>query len=238
MGNSIETLKNKNDKPLVIMLRGHIRKSFKDDNLYLFIRELMTEYNLFIYIHTWDIFQNNISWRNLQQDNTQVTEAIIYKYFRECKNAIKNIIIEPDNNISLIGNIFGTIANTKMPIIGWKNMWYGMNHNIHKIVVDIPPNTPIVNMRFDLFDVFKEKSNHINKKNAINYIKSNYKSYYDKNIFYYKNETLGIDNIIMGNINTMYRLINHFHNNLDNIVLKYPNNKHQEFIVYRENNFI
>jgi hypothetical protein len=238
MGNSIETLKNKKDKPLVIMLRGHIRKSFKDDKLYLFIHELMKEYNLFIYIHTWDVIQNNISWRKLEQDNTPVTEKMIHDYFRDCSSSIKYISIESDKNIPLIGNIFGNICNTKMPIIGWKNMWYGMNVNIKKIACDIPPNIPIVNMRFDLFDVFKSSVYYINQKNAINYIKQNYSNYYNKNIFYYRNETVGIDNIIIGNITTMYRLIDHFYNNLDNIVLKYPNNKNQEFLVYRENNLL
>jgi hypothetical protein len=241
MGNSIESLKNKNNvknKPLVIMLRGHIRNSFKDDKLYRFICELKKEYDIYIYIHTWKILQSSISWRRLEQDNTPVTEIMINNYFRECKSNIKSIIIETDKGIGLIGNLFGNICNSKMPIIGWKNMWYGMNNNITKISNDIPPNIPIVNMRFDLFDVFKGSLNNINVNKAIEYIKTNYKDYYNKNIFYYKYEEIGIDHIIMGNVSTMFRLIHHFNNDLDNIVLKYPNNKHQEFLVYRENNLL
>ncbi len=240
MGNSIETMNNKQEKPLIIMLRGHIRKSFQDDNLYLFIKELMTKYNLQIYIHTWDIIQNNISWRKIKEDKTVVNENIIYKYFRECRSAIKNIIIDSDKNINIIGNLFGNICNTDMPIIGWKNMWYGMNHNISKIVQEIPPDIPIVNMRFDLFDVFKGTNNYITRKEAIKFIDHRYDitKYSFTNFFYYKKENIGIDNIIIGNVLSMYKLINKFYLNLDNIVLKYPNLKHQEFLVYRENNLL
>jgi hypothetical protein len=238
MGNSLETFQYKKDRHLVIMIRGHIRQSFKNDNLYLFIRKLMTQYNIFIYIHTWDIVQNNISWRKFHPDNTPVTENMIYNYFRECRSSIKNIIIESDKNINLIGNIIGTVCNTKMPIVGWKNMWYGMNSAISKISNDIPPQTPILNIRFDIFDVFKNTPNNINQLNAYNFIEKNYDKIYNKNVFYYNSEKIGIDNIILGNVYTMFRLINHFYIDLDNILLKYPNNKNQEFLVFRENNVL
>ena len=236
--NQIENIENNEKKHLVIMLRGHIRQSFKSDTLYLFIKELMKTYNLHIYIHTWDIFQNTISWRRLAQDNNIVTKNIIYGYFRDCNQCIKNIIIDNDKNLNLIGNLFGTICNTKMPVIGWKNMWYGINSNISKVINDVPSSIPIVNMRFDLFDVFVNNKNHINQKNALDFINKNYSNYYNKNIFYYEKENLGIDNIIIGNTITLYKLIQHFYLNLDNILLKYPNNKHQEFLVFRENNII
>jgi hypothetical protein len=237
MGNNIESMKNKQEKPLIVMLRGHIRKSFENDKLYYFIRELMSKYNIYIYIHTWDVIQNNISWRQIEEDNTVVNETMIYKYFRECRSAIKNIIIESDSNINIFGNLIGNICNTDMPIIGWKNMWCGMNNNINKISQDIPPNIPIVNMRFDLFEVFKGTENQITRKDAIQFIDKRYKDVNSlKNFFYYNDENVGIDNIMIGNILSMYRLINHFYLNLDNIVLKYPYLKNQEFLVFRENN--
>ncbi len=236
MGNSLDGMRNHHERPLVIMLRGHIRDSFQDDKLYLFIRELMTKYNLFIYIHTWDILQNKLSWRKLDQINVNVNEQMILNYFRECRSAIKNIIIENDNNINLIGRLIGTISATKMPVVGWKNMWYGMNSNITKISYDISPETPVVNLRFDLFNVFKGTLSSVTPKRAIEFIDKNYKTNYTKNIFIYNEEKIGIDNIIIGNVVTMFKLINTFNVNLDNIILKYPNVKNQEFIVYRENN--
>ena len=37
----------------------------------------------------------------------------------------ENIIIDDDATIQLIGNLNGNINNGPMPIIGWKNYWYG-----------------------------------------------------------------------------------------------------------------
>ena len=85
---TIENNKNNEKKHLVIMIRGHIRQSFNNDKLYLFIKKLMNIYNLHIYIHTWDIFQNNISWRKMNINNTKVTENVIYHYFRDCSPCI------------------------------------------------------------------------------------------------------------------------------------------------------
>ena len=56
---------------MIIIIRGHIRNTFDTKYFYYFIENL---YNLFpdlkIFIHTWNIFANNISWRNIQINNT------------------------------------------------------------------------------------------------------------------------------------------------------------------------
>ena len=54
---------------MIILLRGHIRNSFDTQYLYELMQYLSNNYNIEIYIHTWDIIQNNISWREIKENN-------------------------------------------------------------------------------------------------------------------------------------------------------------------------
>jgi len=230
------------------MIRGHIRSSFETPYLYNTIKYLSLNNDLEIYIHTWDIFQSKISWRNLEEKNTKVTVEIINNYFKDLTPLIKKIIIENDKHIVLHGYREGFIVNA--PLIGWKNMWYGQ----YKLIEYIKQNVPLVkqnvnkqddqlliNMRFDLFDnsivfdfmtVLKFINNVIYYKNLTNQTLS-------KNIFI-KNHPrcFEIDNIYIGNINTINTLISHFHYNLDHIINIYFFNKKikcHEVLVFLEN---
>ena len=111
---------------MIILLRGHIRGSFKNDDLYNLIKELSRKFDIQIYIHTWNIVQNNLSWRKLKTIPTRVSNDTIYNYFRDLKPLIKKIIIDDDKKIKLIGNTKGNVCRSGCPRIGWKNMWYGI----------------------------------------------------------------------------------------------------------------
>jgi len=123
-----------------------------------------------------------------------------------------------------------------MPIIGWKNYWYGK----HKIIdylynSNIDENEMIVNCRFDIMC----NSNSFDENTIINFIKNNSKIVFTKNIFLFNDEThWGIDNIYIGNVNTMYKLTNKFFNDLDDILIKNNDVFHQEILVYRINNIL
>ena len=70
----------------------------------------------------------------------------------------------------------------------------------------------------------------------LDFIKKNSKIKFTKNIFLFNDEDhLGIDNIYIGNIYTMYKLINTFFYKLDGILIKHNDTIHQEKIVYRIN---
>jgi hypothetical protein len=222
------------------MIRGHIRSSFETPYLYNTLKYLSLNNDLEIYIHTWDIFQSKISWRNLEEKNTKVNIDIINNYFKDLIPLIKKIIIENDKNIVLYGYKEGFIVNA--PLIGWKNMWCGKYNLIQYINNNVTnTNQLVINMRFDLFDnsivfdfinVLKFINNVIYYKNLTNQVLT-------KNIFI-KNHPrcFGIDNIYIGNINTMNTLISHFHHNLDHIINIYFFNKKikcHEVLVFLEN---
>ena len=224
---------------MILIIRGHIRNSFETKNLYNVIKEIHTIFpELKIFIHTWNIFSNNISWRKININEQIVNDKIIYDYFDDLQHLIKNIIIDDDNKIKLIGNLSGNINKGQMPLIGWKNYWYGK----HKIIdylynSNIDENEMIVNCRFDIMNC--RKKNNLNNKRIVNFIKHNSNKIFTKNIFLYNDEKhLGIDNIYIGNINTMYKLSNIFNNELDDILIKNKTTIHQEYLVYRINDIL
>jgi hypothetical protein len=218
---------------MIIVIRGHIRNSFKTRELYNIVEKL---YNIFpdlkIFIHTWNIFANNISWRTIELNNEVVNEEIIYNYFDNLGSCIKHIIIDDDTNINLIGNLNGTINNGPMPIIGWKNYWYGK----YKIIDYINNHfnygeEMIVNLRFDIMC----NSNSFNDDLILNFIKNNSQIKFTKNVFLFDHECFGIDNIYIGNIYTMHKLTHIFYSELDDILSKNTDTINQEKLVYRIN---
>uniref|UniRef100_A0A6C0BUZ1 Uncharacterized protein n=1 Tax=viral metagenome TaxID=1070528 RepID=A0A6C0BUZ1_9ZZZZ len=228
---------------MILILRGHIRRSFNDLNLYNLIKQIYNDVdeNINIYIHTWNIFANNISWRQIDTNNATVTKEIIYDYFKDIKHLIKHIIIEDDTKIKLIGNKDGNINNGPTSLLGWKNYWYGKYQIINYIYNNSTPdeiyNTTCINTRFDLLDLTGK--NKIDNPEIMQFIKNNIKmSDIKKNIFTKSVEDVGIDNIYIGNIDTMYKVTNHFFNFLDDILLKYTDTLHQEYFVFRENNLL
>jgi hypothetical protein len=119
-----------------------------------------------------------------------------------------------------------------MPLIGWKNYWYGkykiINYLYHK---NIDENEMIVNFRFDLND----NSNNFDEMFLLDFIVKNNGTRFTKNKFMFDSEENGIDNIYIGNIKTMHTLSSYFFNELDNILLENTDVYHQERLVYRIN---
>ena len=238
---------------MILILRGHIRNSFQDPQLLNFIHKIYCLVNdLKIYIYTWNIVANNISWREIEPNKKPVTEEMIYQYFGETlKSVIQIILIDDDSKISLIGNTEGKIGNTPensiwdlTPIIGWKNYWYANYQIIQEIYSqpNIAKNELVLNMRFDLFHVKNSNSHYFNETVFMDFIRSIYETRKNeaihKNIFMCDYEFLGLDNLYVGNVSTMYKLAEHFHFCLDDILQRHKNTIHQEFIVFRENNHL
>jgi hypothetical protein len=222
---------------MYIIIRGHIRNSFTTNDLYNLIKYLSEKYTIKIYIHTWSIKQNNISWRPIENDFTEINIEYFQSYFQDLFKYIKKIIIDDDTNIKLYGNVDGKMVSTKTNILGWKRYIYGQ-HKITKYLYKKHKkhnkNKFLLNIRFDLFT----NSYIFPYDEIINFINNNYINYHKKNIFLREGEYCGIDNIIIGTIKTNYKLISLIHYQLDDILIYYDNLEHPEFIISRVNNLI
>jgi hypothetical protein len=225
---------------MILFLRGHIRNSFNTNALYILLTEIIKTVEeseeIDIYIQTWNVFQSNISWRTLEENNEFVTEATIYTYFRDLTPYIKHISILDDTKIKLIGDVTGTIMNTKAPKLGWKNMLYGICNELTYMKENTDsesgPDPLVINTRFDIMtNSFPMSSDFV-----LWFIKNNMS--YVGNIMKVMNDRgcAGIDNIYIGKLNKMRQLLHHLYENLDTIMLKYQDVIHHELIFFYENN--
>jgi hypothetical protein len=218
---------------MILVLRGHIRDAFNNEDLYnLVSRIYLLIPHLEIFIHTWSIKQNNISWRRINKDDTPINTDIIKNYFKNLTTLIKHIIIDDDTTIPIKGNTEGVINRGHMPILGWKNYWYGKYQIINYIFMnEINHEKLVVNTRFDVLSGrFPLEANNI-----INFIEGQGKEPKETNKFISDVNGYGIDNIYIGSINTQYKLIHHFHENLDLIIQNNRSTNEQEFLVFKEN---
>ena len=88
---------------MIIVLRGHIRQSFKNELLYRFIKYICLHYdNVEIYIHTWNIVQNGLSWRKIETNHSEVNEENI---FEENEGELTNESEEDPHNLTENGKI-------------------------------------------------------------------------------------------------------------------------------------
>lgn len=219
---------------MIIILRGHIRNSFNNTNLYNLMKKICSIHeNVQIFIHTWSIVQSNLSWRKLAKIDIMVTEQMIKNYFKDLSFFIKNITIDDDTTIKLVGKKDGVVSLSSCPLVGWKNMWYGKKSLIDTIITKVGMNDVIVNLRFDIFT----NSNSLHESFILRFISMNKNKQFTKNIFPYSSPREGIDNIYIGNLNTMFNIVYHFHYNMDYILSKH-NVYNQEFLVFLENNEI
>lgn len=218
---------------VIIILRGHIRSSFDNNKLYEYILYLNSIYKLYIFIHTWNVKSNNISWRYLEKDTSIINEDIITNYFKNIN--IQKIFIDDEKNINLIGNVTGNIKTTLMPIKGWKYMWYGIYkisdyilNNIDKYYLCV--NTYTLNIRFDYFTNPTINQYNLNDLNSLFNFNSN-DIQFMKNLIY-KDTMFGIDNIYFGKFYKLYYTAKLFHSNLDYIIECFTDIYCQERLVY------
>lgn len=221
--------------PSILIIRGHIRNSFKTQQLYHFINKIYNlNPNLKIFIHTWNIFSNDLSWREINPNYNSVTEELIKAYFKNLSFLIEDIIIDDDSNIKLIGDLKGKVCAASKK--GWKNYWYGKFRMIEHIKnKNINEDTIIINTRFDILN----NSFNLSETKLLELVTKSSGIKFTKNIFLQSSFYYGMDNFYVGNINTMYNLIYQFNYNLDEILNLHKNKiRGHEQLVYILNNLL
>lgn len=217
---------------MILILRGHIRDAFYNQDLKNLVTDMYhMDPTLKIYIHTWNVYSNGVSWRNVDINPQRVNAQTIESYFNELAPLIQHIIIDDDASISLIGNLTGVVANSGMPLRGWKNYWYG-KYKIVDYLHQQQCSDTIINSRFDILD----NSNSFSHKDILYFMDQYKHTSFSRNVFMPTTNGLGVDNLYMGNVHTMYTLANHFVHHLDDIVTTYSYVKNQEHLVVLVNN--
>ena len=218
-----------------IVIRGHIRNSFTTDELYILLKYLSEKYDIQIYIHTWNNKQNNISWRGIENDPTEITNDTIKTYFKDLFKFVHEIIIEDDEDIELYGNLDGKLASSKTNTLGWKRYIYGQ-YRVIKHVYDTSDDKDefLLNIRFDLFT----NSYVFPYDEIIKFVDANYGINHTNNVFLKEGKYCGVDNIIIGSVSTNYKLVSAIHFGLDYILEGNKALKNPEIVVPIANDMI
>jgi hypothetical protein len=218
---------------MYLLLRGHIRNSFDDDELYQLVKDfIQMDPSLEIYVHTWATENNNMSWR----PHKVITNEVIFTYFRDISQRIKLILIDDENNIPLFGSTEGNVTITSpCRKLGWKRYLYGL-YRLTNAVYKKNKNATVINMRFDILK--NSCAFQTPKCRIINFVHSNIHTKFDRNKFFQDKETYGIDNIFMGTAATQAQLASHLNFCLDDISNFRKDVYHQEYIVFYENLWI
>lgn len=181
----------------------------------------------------FDLFDNYFS---LDESNyfKKLHELYVENSFL-CKNiSIKNVqmkVNEFSQNIQTINEMIVSL-NEKIGFMNdIKNVKYGyledFEHeqiNTYKIIDNLKGELIPLN---EILDSVNENQKILINKNPVGKILKGI-------LFIDKNTLIGVDNFYIGNLHYMHKIISHFHNNLDEIIEKHTNIKHQESLVYYE----
>jgi hypothetical protein len=220
---------------LNLIIRGHIRNSFDNHNLYSLIRNARRISNIKIYIHTWNIVQNGLSWRHIEPVYREVKEDLILNYFGkndpffDMTDAIDEIIIDDDRKIVLHGKIGGTIGRTNCPVKGYKNMFYGMMRVAEHVYNNVGKDEKVIQTRFDILS----NSFGFKFEDALEFFKRDVPC--GRRVEFWGEKYFnGIDNMCVASAENMYLFIKHLYYNLDELNLKYKDEWQQERIAFGE----
>lgn len=223
------------ETPFVFVIRGHIRKSFETKQLRTFLDQVIERFpNVRFYFQTWNKMEcsKESSWKSNTYSDieyTNVTRNHFLHYFNNEK-MLTNILILDEENVEYNGRTTGYVGDSIAPIKGWKNMWYG-KHEITNHVNKREENKDIkvVSFRYDYFDI---PQNHSIQPSKIFRFIQNHIHSTNIGVNFMPNRRYGVDNLYIGDLGSMKRLVDVFHFQLDTLLDKLqPNVKHQEDLV-------
>jgi len=197
---------------LIINIYGYA--SISDKTLYNFLLELSFRFKIRIYICTYNLSRSAIEYY-FQGLNVV---SIIDPNDLDSDNSV-----DSDNSGDLSKNIF----SSSVPLSNWKTMWSTMYYSINEIYKKEDHNTIILNTQFNINYTLNIDFSELRKIQ------------FTKNIFLKDSTDLsGVDNPMIGDKNTLYKLIHTFYNNLDNVSMFYSSFKVPEASIFYENNRI
>jgi hypothetical protein len=221
-------------RPLNLVVRGHVRSSFRDGRLRGLVDKISEVFDVGLYCQTWNVFQNNLSWRRLDENREEMTEDIVNKYFEGLK--IKGVKILDDSAIKHHGNTEGVIGRTPCPVMAWKNMYYGKFVASRCVVEKEPAESVTMQMRFDILsNPFSPREEEI-----LDFVRSDYALFEESSLgdermrFLRMRCFLGVDNLYMATAHDMHKFISYMYYDMDRILHFHRRTIHQEHIAFHE----
>lgn len=224
------------NRPLLnVLIRGHIRSSFNEEKLLNFFCNINSKFDVNFYAHTWNAIQNSLSWRPVGEVNDVVSEKTILDYVKG-RIKFKWIGVSDDKLIRHHGNIEGKIGMTPCPVLGWKNMYWGMMEGAKAVSKSSHKDTPTLQLRFDLFcNPFSPDMQEV-----LDFLDRDYEvmltgSEEDERIRFLRMHCFfGVDNIYMSRAEDLLRFISYMYYDMDRILYIHRGTMAQEHIAFHE----
>lgn len=220
--------------PLNLVLRGHVRSSFDDGRLRDLVRSISEIFDVGIYVQTWSVVQNSLSWRGLSDIPKEVDEGTVRDYMES--DRIKCVKILDDSKIKHVGSVEGKIGRTPCPVLAWKNMYYGMVVASKAVFDAESPTSVTAQMRLDIL------SNPFSPPHAevVSFLQRDYgvlaggQQGDERMRFLRMRCFMGVDNIYMSTTEDMYRFVSYMYYDMDRIIHFHRKTIHQEHIAFHE----
>lgn len=218
---------------LNIALRGHVRDSLSDSRLRDLLGLMSHSFRLSVFVHTWNLQQNSLSWRKVEEVPNQIDEEAVRTYLGGLD--VESVEIGRDGFVNHPGNIEGTIGRTRCPVLGWKNMYYGKVRVCSLVSASTPPEGVTMQMRFDLLsNPFSPKEEEL-----LEFAKREFEALSvdpgDERIRFLRMHCfLGVDNVYMARIGEMSKFVSYMYYDMDRILVVHRGTVHQEHIAFHE----
>lgn len=220
-------------KAINLVLRGHIRSSFDDGRLKSFVDRICEEFDVGIYVQTWSIVQNGLSWRALEVVDDAVTEERVRGYLGG--DRIRSIRILDESEITHHGNTEGKIGRTPCPVLAWKNMYYGKFIASKSVLDRERPDSVNIQMRFDVLSNPFSPS----ERELLDYFVRDFNLFdgsdrEERIRFMIMHCFLGMDNVYMATAEDMHRFISYMYYDMDRILKFHNRTRNQEHLAFHE----
>lgn len=215
------------------ILRGHVRSSFNDRSLLGLLEIASRKFDIKIYAHTWNVVQNSISWRRIEDVPNKVDEGSVRNYLSGLD--VRWVSVDDDKCIRHVGKTEGNIGRTPCPVLGWKNMYWGIVKAANAVADNESPESLTVQTRFDLL------SNPFAPSTAevLAFLSREHKSIVagpkeERIRFLHMRCFLGVDNIYMAKAEDIRRFVSYMYYDMDRILHEHKHTYHQEHIAFHE----
>lgn len=232
-----------------LIIRGHVRNSLGDARLRDLVWSLIGRRpEIRIYVHSWNTVQSSLSWRKMHEDNTSVSEEMIFEYL-DCADNLVRIEVEDDRLVSIPGRVDGTVASTPCPIKGYKLMFYGMLKGSEYVMEDGGRGDIALQTRFDILSGWAR----MDAKRILDFLDDipsedepirflirpgtnklerdlRFDRWLRYGAEYEPHWTLGVENVFSAKAEDMNGFLKHMYENFDEIESRYKGFNHQEWI--------
>lgn len=197
---------------------------------------MSSDFELNVYIQSWNIVQSGLSWRNVSEIQKEVKWELIKEYLEGVRLNIRHVDILDDSKIIHVGNTSGKIGMTPCPVLAWKNMYYGILVASSRVAANESPESTTMQMRFDILSNPFSPS----KKTIIDFANSqcefiNQRLDPSERIRFLKMECfLGMDNIYMAKTEDLIKFVSYMYYDMDRILHVHRGTIHQEHIAFHE----